>query len=68
VQNSVAFPTKRDQVGLCVITQGAAPSHVVNLKTLGASTFLTAPTIPLQDFSMQPRIEVRHQSNSRPFL
>jgi hypothetical protein len=64
----VALPAQRDEVGLCVVTQGAATSYVVNLKTLGASTFLTAPTIPLQDFFMQPRIELRHQSNSRPFL
>jgi len=30
VQNLVAFPTKRDQVGLCVVTNGAPSSHVVN--------------------------------------
>jgi len=41
----MAFPAKRDQVGLSVVTQGAAPSDVVNIKILGASTFLTAPTI-----------------------
>ena len=56
VLNLVAFSTKRDQVGLRVVTKGAAASHVVNVETLGASTYLTAPTITLQDFSMQPRI------------
>jgi hypothetical protein len=56
VQKLVAFPAKRDQVCLCVVTKGAAASHVVNVETLGASTYLTAPTITLQDFSVQTRI------------
>ena len=68
VQNLVAFSTKRDQVGLRVVTKGATPSHVVNIEILGASTLLTAPTITLQDFSMQPGIQLRRLSNSRPFL
>ena len=46
----VAFPAKRDQVGLGVVTQGAAPSDVVNIEIPGASTFLAAPTIAFQDF------------------
>ena len=65
VQNLVALPTKRDQVGLCIVTQGAAQYHVVNIEILGASTFLTAPTITLQDFSAQTRIYLRSLSNSR---
>ena len=56
VQKLVAFPAKRDQVGLCVVTKAAAPSQVVNIEVLGTSTFLTAPTITLQDFSTQPGI------------
>jgi hypothetical protein len=32
VQSLVAFPTKRDQVGLCVFTQGTAPSHMMNVQ------------------------------------
>ena len=56
MQNLVAFPTERDQVDLCVVTKGAAASHVVNVETLSASTYLAAPTITLQDFLMQPRI------------
>jgi predicted RNA-binding protein with TRAM domain len=32
VQNLVAFPTKRDQVGFSVVTKGAAPSDVVNIE------------------------------------
>ena len=56
MQDLVAFPTKRDQVGLYVVAKGAAPSHVVNIEVLGASTYLAAPTVTLQDFSMQPRI------------
>jgi hypothetical protein len=50
VQKFVAFPTKRDQVGLGVVTKSTAPSHVVNIEILRASALLTAPTIPLQDF------------------
>jgi hypothetical protein len=56
VQKLVAFPTNRDQVGLCIVTKAAAPSQVVHIEILGASTFLTAPTIPLQDFPTQPGI------------
>jgi hypothetical protein len=50
VQNPVAFPTKRDQVGLDVITKGAASSDMVNIEVLRASTFLTSPAITFQDF------------------
>jgi hypothetical protein len=64
----VAFPAKRDQVGLGIITKAAAPSQVVNIEILGAFTFLTAPTITLQDFSTQPDIYPRRLSNSRSFL
>jgi hypothetical protein len=56
VQNLVAFPAKRDQVDLCIVTKAAAPSQVVNIEILGTSTFLTAPAITLQDFSTQPDI------------
>lgn len=50
VQNLVAFPTKRDQVGLRIVTKGAAPSDVVNVEVLGASAALTVPAITVQDF------------------
>ena len=64
----VAFPTERDQIRLSVVTKSAASSHVVNVEIPGASTSLTAPTIPLQDLFLQPSIEIRRQSNSRPPL
>jgi hypothetical protein len=67
VQYLMACPTKRDQVGLRVVTKGAAPCQVVNIEVLGASTLLTAPTITLQDFSTQHRIYAGRLSNSRPF-
>jgi len=67
VENLVAFPTKRDQVRLRVVTKGAAPSDVVNIEIPRASTFLTAPTIAFQDFPTQPRILPRRLSHSRPF-
>ena len=56
MQNLVAFSTKRDQVGLCVVTKGTAPSYVVNIEIRRASTLLAAPTITLQYLCMQPRI------------
>ena len=56
VENLMACPTKRNQVGLCVVTKGTSSSHVVNIEILGASTFLTSPTITLQNFSTQLRI------------
>ena len=68
MQNLVAFPTKRDQVGLRIVTKSTAPSHVVSIEILGASTLLTAPTITLQNFYAQHRIYARLLSNSRPFL
>jgi hypothetical protein len=56
MQNLVAFPAKRNQVCLYVITTGAAPSDMVNIEILQASTFLTAPVIAFQDFPTQPHI------------
>jgi hypothetical protein len=49
----MAFPAKRDQVDLSVVTKGAAWFDVVNIEILGASTVLTVPTISFQDFSAQ---------------
>jgi hypothetical protein len=68
VQNLVAIPTKGDQVGLSIVAKGAAPYQVVNIEILRASTFLASPTIALQDFPAQPRIELRLLSNSGSFL
>ena len=34
----MACPTKCDQVGLRIVTKGAAPWYVVNIEILGAST------------------------------
>src|SRR5579863_9933544 len=56
VQNLVAFPAKRDQVGFGVVTQRAAPSDVVNVQILRASTMLAPPTVAFQDFPTQARI------------
>jgi hypothetical protein len=54
VQNFVAFPTKRDQVGLQILSKSAAASQVVNIEILEAATYLTAPVIALQDFFTHP--------------
>ena len=64
----VAFPAKRNQIGLDIVTKCATPSQVVNIKILEAATYLTAPVIALQDSFAQPRIRNARQSNSRPFL
>jgi hypothetical protein len=34
VQTSMAFPAKRDQVDLGIVTKRTAPSNVVNIKIL----------------------------------
>ena len=52
----MAFPAKRNQVRLGVVTKGAPPYQMVNIEILGGSTSLTAPTVTFQDFSTQPRI------------
>ena len=41
----VALPARRDQVGLSVVTEDSAQSHVVNIEILAAATDLTAPVI-----------------------
>jgi hypothetical protein len=50
VQDLVAFPAQRDQVGLGIVAKSAAPSDMVNIEVLRAPTFLAAPTIAFQDF------------------
>ena len=40
----MAFPTKRNEIRLDIITKCAAPSHVVNIEILKAATYLTAPS------------------------
>jgi hypothetical protein len=67
MQNLVAFPAKRDQVGLRVVTKGAASSDVVNIEILRASTFLAAPTIAFQDLPAQLRILPQRLSISKSF-
>ena len=49
MEDLVAFPTKGDQVGLCVVSKGASPSHMMNVQIPEGSTLLTAPTVPFQD-------------------
>jgi hypothetical protein len=58
VKNLMALPTKRDQVGFCIIANSAPPCHMMNVEIPRASTALTAPTISLQDFAAQQRIKV----------
>ena len=52
----VAFPAKRDQISLDIVTKCATPSQVVNIEILEAATYLTAPVVTHQDFFTQPRI------------
>jgi hypothetical protein len=68
VHGLVAFPAKRDQIGLCVISMGASPSHVVNVQIPERSALLTTPTVAFQDGTTQRRIKPRRRSNSRSFL
>jgi hypothetical protein len=66
VQNFVAFPTKRDQVSLQILSKSAAASQVVNIEILEGATYLTAPVVTHQDFFTQLRIRDGRYSNSRP--
>jgi hypothetical protein len=68
VQNLVAFPAKRDQVGPRVLSKGAAPSQVVNIEILEAATYLTSPVIARQDLLAQPRIRDGRWADSMPLL
>ena len=68
MQHLVAFPTKRDQVGLEILSKGAAPAQVVNVEISEAATYLTAPVIALQDFLSQARIRDGRHSDSRSLL
>ena len=56
MENLVAFPTKRDQVGLGVVTQGASPSHMMNVEISEGSAFLAAPAVAFQDNATQLRV------------
>ena len=60
-----AFPAKRNQISLDIVTKCATPSQVVNIEILEAATYLTAPVIVHQDFFTQPRIRDGRYSNSR---
>ena len=60
----VAFPTKRDQVGLRVVSLGASPSHMMDVQIPEGSTFLTTPTVAFQDHATQRRIWLWSLSNS----
>src|SRR6266481_285967 len=62
----VAFPAKRNQIRLDVVTECAAPSQVVNIEILEGATYLTAPVVTHQDFFTQLRIRDGRYSNSRP--
>ena len=52
----MAFPAKRNQVSLDIVTKCATPSQVVDIEIFEAATYLTTPVIALQDFFTQPRI------------
>ena len=49
MQDLVAFPTERDQVGLRVVTKGASPSYMMNIEIVEGSALLAAPTVAFQD-------------------
>jgi hypothetical protein len=64
----VAFPAKRNQISLDIVTKRATPSQVVNIEILEAATYLTAPVIALQDFLSQPRVWDGRHTDLRPLL
>ena len=62
----MAFPAKRNQISLDIVTKRAAPFQVVNIEILEAPTYLTAPVVTHQYFFTQPRIRDGRYSNPRP--
>jgi hypothetical protein len=64
----VAFPTKCDEVRFHVVTEGAAPSHVVDIEIPEGSAFLTTPTVAFQDHATQRPIKPQRRLNSLSFL
>jgi hypothetical protein len=50
VKNSVAHPTKRNQVCFRVVTEGTTPSDVMNVEVRRTSAFLAAPSIAFENF------------------
>jgi len=56
MENLVAFPKKGDQVGLCVVSKVASPSHMMNVEISEGSAFLAAPPVAFQDNATQPRV------------
>jgi hypothetical protein len=49
MEKLVAFPTKRDQVGLRIVSKGASPFHMVNVQIPERATLLALPTVAFQD-------------------
>jgi hypothetical protein len=64
----VAFPAKRNQIGLGIVTECAASLQVVNIEVSETATSLTAPVVARQDIFTQLRIRDGRYSNSRPLL
>ena len=64
----MAFPAKRDQVDLGIVTKGASPYYMMNIEIFEGSTLLTTPTVALQNHATQLRIRSWRRSNPRLFL
>ena len=62
----VAVPAQCDQVSLRVVTEGASPSHMMNVQIPERSAFFAAPTIAFEDRATQHRIRDGRYSDSRP--
>jgi hypothetical protein len=55
----MAFPTKRDLIFLCVVSEVASPPDVVHVKIRERSAALATPAITIHNFSAELRISVR---------
>jgi hypothetical protein len=68
MQHLVAVPAQCDQVSLRVVTEGASPSHMMNVQILERSTSLAAPTIARQDLLAQLSIRDGRCADSMALL
>jgi hypothetical protein len=68
MQTLVALAAQRDEVGLRIITQRAAPSSVVNVEIFATAADLTAPVIARQDFFTQRSVQRWCDSDSGPLF
>ena len=62
---TVAISAERDQIFVCVVTQYASRTNVVDLKMIGTAAELASPAVTLQDFGVEFAIRIWVQPKPR---